>query len=168
MTLNGIAVNVVLMMREILLIANSMIGEASLPDFLIASDDRPKLMRVCAFNQLDRALDRQVSRRSQQQMNVFGHHDESVQCESSFAPISVKRLQKKPHVIFDNEQFRSVESRESNEVSSRRGEESSRLQERTSAAGSRVSLQTLNWHEWNSCPSRLFFFREFSFWETYN
>jgi hypothetical protein len=58
-----------------------------------------------------------------------------------------------------------MESRESHEVSSRRGDESSRLQERTSAAGSRASLQSLNWHEWNSCPSRLFFAREFSFWE---
>jgi hypothetical protein len=24
---------------------------------------------------------------------------------------------------------------------------------------------TLNWHEWNSCPSRLFSVRGFSFWE---
>ena len=168
MPLHGIAMNIISMVHVIDCIANPMIGEPSLPDFLVASDDGPKLVRVGAFDQLDRSLDGHVSRRGQQQMNVFGHHDESVQCESSFAPISVDRLQEEPHVSFDNEQFPPVRCREGHEISSRRRDESSRLQGETSAAGSRTSLQTLNWHEWNSCPSRLFFTREFSFWETYN
>jgi hypothetical protein len=58
-----------------------------------------------------------------------------------------------------------VVRREGHEVSSRRGNEPSRLQERTSAAESRTSLETLNWYEWNSCPSRLFFLRGVSFRE---
>jgi hypothetical protein len=37
--------------------------------------------------------------------------------------------------------------RELYEVSSRRGDESSRLQGETSAAGSRTSPESLNWHE---------------------
>jgi hypothetical protein len=58
-----------------------------------------------------------------------------------------------------------VMRRESDEIDSRRRKEPSRLQERTSAAGSRTSLPTLNWHEWNSCPSRWFFAPRFSFRE---
>jgi hypothetical protein len=64
-------------------------------------------------------------------------------------------LQEETHVRFDHEQFSAVVRRERHEVSSRRGDEASRLQEQTSAAESRASVQTLNWHEWNSCPSRL-------------
>ena len=154
------------MMDEILLITNSMISESALPHFLATTDDAAEFMRVGAFDQLHSPLDGHVDRGSQQKMNVFGHDDKSVQFETALATIPVKRLQKKPDVSFDDEQFPSVESRESNEVSSRRGEQSSRLQEQTSAAGSRTSPPTLNWHEWNSCPSRLFFTREFSFWET--
>jgi hypothetical protein len=65
-------------------------------------------------------------------------------------------LQEETHVSFDHEQFSAVVRREGHEVSPGRGDEASRLQEQTSAAGSRVSFHTLNWHEWNSCPSRSF------------
>jgi hypothetical protein len=80
-----------------------------------------------------------------------------VQFIAAFAPMPIKRLQKKAYVSFDGEQLSAVVRRECNEISSRRGKESSRLQKRTSAAESRASFETLNWHEWNSCPSRLFF-----------
>jgi hypothetical protein len=66
-------------------------------------------------------------------------------------------LQQEPDVRFDCKQFAAVESRESHEIGSGRGDESSRLQEHTSAAESRTSSESVNWHEWNSCPSRLFF-----------
>ena len=157
--------NVVQMMPEIDLISNPMIGESALPDFLIAADDRPKFMRVGAFDQLDCPLDGYVVRRRQQEMNVFGHDDESVQFVADFAPIAIKSFQEEADIIFDDEQFTAVVRREGHEVSSRRGEESSRLQGETSAAGSRTSFRSLNWHEWNSCPSRWFFVRGFSFWE---
>ncbi len=37
-------------------------------------------------------------------MNMLGHEDESMQFVASLATISVKRLQKEPHVRFDNKQ----------------------------------------------------------------
>jgi hypothetical protein len=49
--------NVISMMHEINVVANPMIGESALPDFLIATDDAAEFMRVCAFDQLDGSLD---------------------------------------------------------------------------------------------------------------
>ncbi len=149
--------NVIPMMHEIKLAANSMIGESSLPDFLIAADDRPEFMRVRTFNQLDCALDSHVARRSQQQVNVFGHDHKRVQFVAAFATMPIESFQEEACVKFDDEQFPAMISRERHEIGPRRGDESYRLQGETSAAESRTSLQTLNWHEWNSCPSRLFF-----------
>jgi hypothetical protein len=153
------------MMGVINLAANSMIGEAALPNFLVAADQTSQFMRVRSFDQLDGPLDRHVVRWRQQKMDMFGHDNESVQAVTAFVTIPIKRFQEDPHIDFDGEQFSAVESRERHEVSPRRREESSRLQEQTSAAGSRASFPTLNRHEWNSRPSRLFFLRGFSFWE---
>jgi hypothetical protein len=58
--------------------------------------------------------------------------------------------------------------REGYEISSGWRDESSRFQRDPSAAESRASFLTLNWHEWNSCPSRLFSAQRFSFWERAN
>ncbi len=154
MPLYWIAMNVILMMYEIHFVADAVVGETALPDFLIAADDRAEFMRVCAFDQLNSSLDRHVVRRSQEQMNVFWHDDKRVQFILAFAAVSIDRFQKQTHVDFDHEQFSAVISREGHEVGSGRGEKSSRLQSATSAAESRTSLQTLDWHEWNSCPSR--------------
>ncbi len=149
--------NIISMMREIHFVTNPVVGKSALPDFLCATDDCSEFMRVGALDQLDSAFDRYIVRRSQQQMNVFGHNDECVQIEAAFPPMAVECLQKKAQVSFDDEQFPAMVRRECYEVSPRRGDESSRLQKRTSAAGSRASFETLNWHEWNSCPSLWFF-----------
>ena len=90
-------------------------------------------------------------------MNMFRHHDEGVQAVTGFAPIPIESFQKESDIEFDGEQFSAMEGREGYEVSSRQREKSSRLQEQTSAAESRIPFQTVNWHEWNSCPSRLLF-----------
>jgi len=155
------------MVREILLIANSVIGESSLPDFLVATDYSAEFVRVGAFDQLNSPFDCHIVRRGQQEMNVFRHKNESVQAITTFATIPIKHLQENPCVEFDDEQFPAPVRGESYEISSGRGYESSRLQGETSAAESRASFKTLNWHEWNSCPSRLFFVRRFSFRETH-
>jgi len=168
MPLNRIGMNVILMMHKINAFANPMISEPALPEFPVATDDRSEFMRVSALDQLHSPLDGHVVRRSQEQVNVFGHNNESVQGVAPFPSVSIQRFQEEPYVDFDNKQLPAVESQESYEISSRRGEESSRFQERTSAAESRTSFQTLNWHEWNSCPSRLFFVQTFSFWERAN
>jgi hypothetical protein len=87
-----------------------------------------------------------------------------MQFVSSFAAVAIKSFQENSDVVLDRKQFSSVPRRGRHEISSRRRDESSRLHGKTSAAGSRTSLSTLNWHEWNSCPSRLFFPQSFSFW----
>jgi len=158
--------NVISMMHEINVAANSMIGESPLPDFPAATNDSPEFMRVRALDQLNGSLDGHIDCWSQQEMNMFGHHDKRVQIVLALPSMPISRLKEEAYVIFDDKQFPSVPRREGHEVSSRRRDESSRLQSGTSAAGSRASLSTLNWHEWNSCPSRLFFTREFSFWES--
>jgi len=135
------------MVREIHFVANTMVGETAFPDFGLASDDAAEVMRVRAFDQLDGALNGHVVLWSQQEMNVFGHDDECVQFVAAFATIPIERLQQETYINFDREQFSAVESRERYEISSRRGDESSRLQKRTSAAESRASFSTLNWHE---------------------
>jgi len=65
---------------------------------------------------------------------MFGHNDESVELKVPFATITINALQKDPYVVLDHEQSPSLPGRESNEVSSGWGDESSRLQEQTSAA----------------------------------
>ncbi len=159
--------NVISMMQEINLISNPMIRESALPDFLLSTDDASEFMRISALDKLDRALDCDIDRGSQQKMNVFRHKDKSVQFVAAFTTMSIQGVQKETCVQFDNEQLSASVGRERCEISSRRGDESSRLQGETSAAGSRASFKTLNWHELNSCPSRLFFDDRVLFWEDY-
>jgi hypothetical protein len=168
MPLHGIAMNVISMMNVINFISNSMIGEASLPDFGIASDDASEFVRASALDQLDATFDGYVVRGCEEQMNVFGHNDEAVQFVTSLAAMPINRFQEESNIIFDDKQFPAMIGRERDEISSSWREESYGLQEQTSAAESRPSPETLTWHEWNSCPSRLFFAQEFSFWERTN
>jgi hypothetical protein len=165
MPLHGILMNIVSMMNEIHPVANSMIGESALPDLALSANDSAKLVRICAFDQLNGPLDGYVRCRREQQVNVLGHDDERVQSVAALAAMPIECLQEEPHVRFNDEQLAAIPRREGQEISSKRGEESSRLQGKTSAAESRTSFQTLNWHEWNSCPSRLFFVLGVSFRE---
>ncbi len=70
--------NVILMMHEIGAVPNPMIGKPALPDFLIAANDRPKLMRVSTFYQLDRAFNRKVVRGSQQDVDQATHRSSRI------------------------------------------------------------------------------------------
>jgi hypothetical protein len=160
--------NVISMMHKSNAVANPMIGESALPNFLAAPDDSTQFVRIRALDQLDGPLDGHVARRSQQQMNMLRHDNERMQLVPALATMPINRLQEKTNAHFDDKQFTSIEGREGHEISSRRGEEPSRLQKQTSAAESRASFTTLNWHEWNSCPSRLFSSREFPFSERAN
>jgi hypothetical protein len=135
---NRIAIDVIQMMLVIDSIANPMIGESPLPDFLIAADDCPEFMRVRSFNRLDCPLDRYVVPRSQEQMHVFGHDDEGMQVVSPLTTIPIERFQEDSTIYLDREQFSATKRREGDKISSRRREQSSRLQEQTSAAGSRL------------------------------
>ena len=126
--------NVILMMRKVFRVPDSVIRESALPDFALATEDLAESMRIRAFDQLDRVLDRNVVGRSDQQMNVFGHHDERMNLETSFAAVSIESLKKQSNIILDDEQPASLPCRECHKVSSGRRDESSRLQDRTSAA----------------------------------
>jgi hypothetical protein len=57
-----------------------------------------------------------------------------VQLITAFAAISIQSLQEQECVVFDDQQSSALPSRKSYEVGSGRGDESSRLQEQTSAA----------------------------------
>jgi hypothetical protein len=81
--------DVISVIHKILIIANPVICETALPDFSLATEDRPKSMGIAAFDQLNRVLKRNVIRRSEQKMDVFGHDDEGVNLKSSFAAVSV-------------------------------------------------------------------------------
>jgi hypothetical protein len=155
--------NIISMMDEIHFVANPMIGESSLPHFALSSDDAANFMRVRAFDQLDRAFDGYIGRRSQQEMHVFGHENEGMQLEAPFTAIPIKGMKEDSHVFLNDEQFSAMVRGEGYKICSVWGDESSRLQGETSAAGSRESLSTLNWHEWNSCPSRYFSRESFRF-----
>jgi hypothetical protein len=156
---NRILMNIILMMREIHFVANAVIGESSLPHFSLSANDPAEFVRICAFDQLNSPLDCHVQGGSQQEVYVLGHQDKRMQLIPAFAAMPVQRLQENPNIRFDGEQTPALPRREGHEISSGRRDKSSRLQSETSAAGSRTSSVTINWHEWNSCPSRLFFMR---------
>jgi len=67
-------------------------------------------------------------------MNVLGHDNEEVNFKPAFTAISIHRLKEEFGIVFDNEEFPAVPYCESNEISSGRRDQSSRLQEQTSAA----------------------------------
>jgi len=87
-SLERILVNVVLMMDEILVIANSVTRGAALPDFAFPAEDGSEGMGVSAFDQLDGVLEGDIVRRSEQQMDVFGHDHERMQLEAAFAAVA--------------------------------------------------------------------------------
>ena len=126
--------DVSVVIQEILGVADSMIGETALPDFAFPTEDFSEGVGVSAFDELDAVFECYITGRSQQEMNVFGHHDEGVDLKSAFAAILVKSFQEEADVILDNEQSSMLPSRECDEIGSGRGDESSRLQEQTSAA----------------------------------
>jgi hypothetical protein len=110
-----------------------MICKASLPDFPLAAEDRTESMRVSTLNQLNRVLDSYVAGRREEKMDVFRHEHECMKFESSLTTISVHGLQKESNIVFDDKESAPLPRREGYEVSSRRGDESCRLQEQTSA-----------------------------------
>jgi hypothetical protein len=160
--------NVILMMREIDFVADPVISESSLPHFPLAPNHSAEFMRTGALDQLNSPFDCHVESGSQQQMYMLGHHYKRMQFVPALAAMPVQHLQENPDVQFDNEQILALPRGESHEIGSGWRDESSRLQSDTSAAGSRTSSVTLNWHEWNSCPYRLFFVHGFSFWEQHS
>src|SRR5271155_3338001 len=109
---HGISMNVISVMREIHLVADSMIGESSLPYLSFATNNASEFMRVRSFDQLNGPLDCHVRRGSQQEMNVLGHQHKRMQLISTVAAMPIERFQKHPDVRFDNEQSTTIPRRE--------------------------------------------------------
>jgi len=130
--------NVILVMQEVLLITNPVVGESALPDFAFATEDFAEGVGVSAFDELDGVLDRHVLRGREQKMNVLGHQNEGMEVIAAFAAIAIQSFQKETGVVFDNEKTATSPGRECDEIGSGRGDEASGFQEQTSAAGSRV------------------------------
>jgi hypothetical protein len=129
-----ISMNVILVLQEVSFVANAVIRESALPDFTRAADRRPQSVRISAFDELDGMFDGYIVSGSDQKVDVLGHDDESVELKPAFTSVSIERLQKEADVVFDHEQTPTLPRGESDEIRSGRGDESSRLQERTSAA----------------------------------
>ena len=136
--LNRVSVNIVTVMCVVATIANSMICEAALPDFSLAAQDGAKSVRISALDQLHSMFERNVMARSQQEVNMFRHHDEGVELEAAFAAVAIDCLQKEANVILNDKESSTLPRGKRHEIRSGRGDESSRLQERTSAAEAAV------------------------------
>ena len=102
--------NVVLVMDEVSRVANAMIGESALPDFFRAAGHQSKGVGVSAFDELNGVLEGYVLCRREEQVNMLGHYNESVDLESAFATIAVESFQEESHVVLDNEQPAAVPS----------------------------------------------------------
>ena len=105
---------------EILIIPDAVIGESALPDFSRPADDPPEGVRISTLDRFNGMFDGDAVCWSEQEMDVFRHHNECVKLEASFAAISVKGFQEKSDTVLDNEESTALPSRERDEVSSGR------------------------------------------------
>ena len=86
--------NVIAVVREILWVANAMVGESALPDFSFSPKGSPEFVRVAALDELDGMFDRHVFRGCQEKMNVFRHDHKGVQLVTVLSFVAVEHLQK--------------------------------------------------------------------------
>ena len=126
--------DVVLMVCEILFIADAMVGESSLPDFPPAAEVRAKSVRISTFHELHGVFQRDVGRRSEQEMNMFRHSDKGIDLEAAFAAVAVDGLQEEANIALYYQEPSTLPGRKRHEICSGWGDESSRFQEGTSAA----------------------------------
>jgi hypothetical protein len=124
--LHRVLVDVISMFGKIFSVTNSMIRKSSLPNFP-ASEFKAECMRGSTLDQLNGSLQRDVVRRRQQQVYVFGHRHKSMQLEFSLPSIAVHCLQEEPHIRFHDEVPSALRSRERYEICSWWGHQTSRL-----------------------------------------
>ena len=72
---------------------------------------------------------------------MLRHYDERMHLKPAFTAVPIKSLQEETDIVLENEQAATVPCRERNEISSWWGDESSRLQEQTSAAKAAILAQ---------------------------
>ena len=76
------------MFFEIRPVLNSMICEAPLPDLHPRADFFHEPMGISAFNKLHSALQRNGRLRSEQKMDMVGHHNEFVELKDASVPVA--------------------------------------------------------------------------------
>ncbi len=102
--------DVVLVVREILGIADPVVGESALPDFSLSTNDVTEGMRVAALEKLNCVLERYVVCGSDEKMDVFGHEDKGVNLKLAFSAISIESLEEEADIVFDDEQSSTLPS----------------------------------------------------------
>jgi hypothetical protein len=115
--------DVQLMLREIVRVADAMIGESFFPDFVLTAGR----VGEAAFDELNRTFERNIRRRRDQEMHVIGHENERVEKKSPLAPIVIESLQEQSRARFNHEHSSSLERRERHEISSGRRDGASGL-----------------------------------------
>jgi hypothetical protein len=108
--------NIGLMVGKILPIANSVVGESSLPHFTSPSDSYSESVRIPSLDQLDGAFNCDLVGWSQEQMNMFRHEDECVQPITAIATVSVQGFQEQANVGFNHKQSLALPRCEGDEV----------------------------------------------------
>jgi hypothetical protein len=134
--------NVIPMMNEIHLVANTRIGEPALPYFSLSPDDTSEFVRVRAFDELNRSFYGDVRSRSEQEMHMFRHQDEPMQSISPLASMPIKSFQKDPDIRFNHEEPSTLPRAEGHEISSRRRDSSSRLQSKPQRLKAAIAFQS--------------------------
>jgi hypothetical protein len=114
-----ILMNVRPMMYEVLGISDAMVGESSFPNLNRVSQSFFHGVRVAAFDELKRTLERD-SRWRQQQMKMLGHKHKGVQLKLSLPAIRVESLQEEAGHWFGYEQASSLPGDGCYEISPRR------------------------------------------------
>ena|SRR5690349_11895494 len=107
------------MAREVIVAANAVVGEPTLPDFS-AAKSQPEGVRISAFDQLNGSLYRNALCGSQKQVDMLWHHNEFLELIFSRPPVCIKCLQKETNIVLDNEQFSPLPSLKGHEVRSGR------------------------------------------------
>ncbi len=115
-------------------IANPVVGKSPFPDFSTASHDSANGMGISALDELHSMFERYVVGRAKQEMNMLRHYDERVKLNAALTAVAIDCLQEQASVVLDHKESSTLPCRKRHEIGSGRGDESSRLQEQTSAA----------------------------------
>jgi hypothetical protein len=126
--------DVILVMLVIPGVSNPVIGESALPDFPLSAKYCAQRMRRSALNELNGMFERYVFGGSEQQVDMLWHNDESVELIATVPAVTVESCQEDSCVVLDNKKPSAPPSAEGYKVSSGGRNESSGLQDRTSAA----------------------------------
>ena len=115
------------MMREILSVTNSVVGESALPNVQVACKVGLGCMGESAFDQLHGTFERNFLSRGEKEMEMVRHKYEGVDLEFSFSAIFVLRFQEEPRDAFRLEQAPALPGTRSDEVRSRGRDSSCRF-----------------------------------------